>query len=88
MILYVFMAVVLAIAGIVEVTQANGGLSEVQKLKAANYQLRLQLTQCQVTASNMVLTNEKQALENEFKSSLGATDKQEFDWNTLSLKDK
>jgi predicted nuclease with TOPRIM domain len=68
-------------------------LTELQKLKVENFQLKVSLTQCNATVSDrenrlksIELTNEQSKLIEEFRKTLKADDKQEFDWTNLSFK--
>lgn len=65
----------------------NGSLSEVQKLKALNYQLKLQLTQCQVSTYQFNLSVEQGKLIEEFKQTLNPKEGQVFNWNSLIFED-
>lgn len=55
-------------------------LSVEQKLRADNFRLRAQLSQCQ-------LTSEQSKLVDEFRKSLNKKEGDEFDWNLLTFKD-
>ncbi len=68
-------------------------LSEVQKLKAENFQLRVQVAQLTATLQDREnriksaeLTDEQSKLVEEFKKALKAKDNEVFDWPTLSFK--
>lgn len=72
--------------------EVNEQLTEVQKLKAENFQLRVQLAQCNATISDREarlksaeLTAEQQNLLNEFRIQLKANEKDTFDWTTLTF---
>lgn len=66
---------------------ANTELSNDQKLRAQIFQLKVQLSQCQVSANNAALTNERDLLINEFSKTLEHKDGQEFDWTSLKFKE-
>lgn len=74
------------------VTEKNE-LTEIQRLKAENFKLKVQLTQCQATVndrenklSSFELTKEQNELVNEFRKTLGALDSEIFDWSCLCFK--
>jgi hypothetical protein len=66
-------------------------LSELSKLKAENFQLRTQLTQCTVDRIGLTaqiqssqLTSQQSILETAFKKELHCSDKDKFDWSNLT----
>ena len=73
----------------------NGQLTELQKLKAENFQLRVKLGQCSASLSDrenrllsIELTNEQNNLVNEFRETLKASQDDKFDWACLCFKPK
>ena len=68
-------------------------LSELSRLKADNFKLKVQLTQCNVSLNDRNakiassdLTAEQQKLVIEFKKELGITDEEvAFNWDTLTF---
>lgn len=67
-------------------------LTEIQTLKADNFKLRVQLTQCNATLNDrnnkldsINLTEEQKKLEQEFRETLHAKETDKFDWSTLSF---
>lgn len=65
-----------------------GGLPELQRLKAENHQLKLQVAQCQVGITKINLQNEEAQLIEEFRSIMKVEDKSKmFNWNTLTFED-
>lgn len=60
-------------------------LTEVQTLKAENFKLKLQLTQCTTNLNNNILMNEQVNLITDFRKKLNVGNDQEFDWNTLKF---
>ena len=61
------------------IAERNGKeLTELQKLKAENFQLKISLTNCQVAATNGKLTVEQQKLIEEFRQQLDARPEQDF----------
>lgn len=69
----------------ISLASASDKLSELQKLKAENFKLKNQLLQCQVSASNDLLSKERFNLIEEFRQTIGATNEEVFDWNTLTF---
>jgi hypothetical protein len=68
-------------------------LTEVQKLKAENFNLKVKIAQLNATLQDrenkllsVELSNEQTKLLEEFRKQLKANEKQEFDWSTLSFK--
>jgi hypothetical protein len=66
----------------------NEQLTSEQKLKAENFQLKVQLAQCTTSLNNGSLTVEQQKLISEFREKLKAGPDDEFDWSTLTFKKK
>lgn len=67
-------------------------LTELQSLKAENFKLKVQLTQCNVNLSdaqsklnNSSLTDEQAKLIEEFRKTLKAGKDDVFNWNTLTF---
>lgn len=62
-------------------------LSELSQLKAENFKLKIQLSQCQVDLlsfkSSTDLTNYQASLEGSFKKELGCKTTDKFNWATL-----
>lgn len=65
---------------------AGTELSEAQKLRADNLQLKIQLLSCRVKVSNTDLTDEQAKLLREFREALEAKQDDEFDWNEKVFK--
>jgi len=63
-------------------------LNNEQKLKANNFQLKLQLSQCQLTVAQFQLGKEQSELLMEFKKTLNGKDGEEFDWVNLRFQEK
>lgn len=68
-------------------------LTEIQKLKAENFQLKVQLAQARATIADrenrilsIELSNEQLVLEKEFRERLKPNEKDKFDWSSLSFK--
>lgn len=67
-------------------------LSELQQLKAENFQLKVQLAQCSATVADrenrlksVELSSEQLKLEKEFREQLHAKETDKFDWTNLSF---
>jgi hypothetical protein len=70
-------------------------LTELSKLKAENFQLKIQVTQCRVDVNDreaklasVSLSSEQLKLIEEFRKELKADKEDEFDWQTLTFKKK
>lgn len=77
---------------VTESKDAKHELTEVQKLKAENFQLKIQVAQLRVTVSDretklaqFELTIEQQKLVDEFRKQLNADEKDTFNWTTLKF---
>lgn len=74
-------------------TQDQTSLSELQKLKAENLQLKYTLANCNATVNDrnnkldsISLSAEQTKLEKEFRETLHAKETDKFDWTTLNFK--
>jgi hypothetical protein len=60
-------------------------LSEVQKLRAENFRLRVQVTQLETRIKDIEYVAEGQKLVEEFRKVLHADEKDTFDWSTFKF---
>lgn len=64
---------------------AQNELTEIQKLRAENLKLRIQVAQLEAKLKEIELVTEGNKLLDEFRKQLHADEKDTFDWSTLKF---